>query len=95
MLEPIIIPKLLIHFADFPYAGFVVHRAPNPLVLMRFGTSARQLFARGASAVRLGTVLDTAPPQQVATARRTPSLRCRHMAGGRRLCAPATFRSLE
>jgi hypothetical protein len=59
MLEPMIVPKLLIHLADFPYAGSVVHRAPNPLVLMRFGTSARQLFTRGASAVRLGTVLST------------------------------------
>jgi len=47
MLEPIIIPKLLIHFADFPYMSLVEHWAPNPPDLMRFGTSARQLFTRG------------------------------------------------
>lgn len=59
MLEPMIIPKLLIHLADFPYVSLVEHRAPNPLVLMRFGTSARQLFSRGNCAVRLGMTLGT------------------------------------
>jgi len=72
MLEPIIIPKLLIHFADFPYASFVRHRAPNPLVLMRFGTSARQLFTGGGVAVRLRAMLGTPLRRQVATGRGRP-----------------------
>ena len=76
MLEPIIIPKLLIHFADFPYLGFVWHWAPNPLVLMRFGTNARQLFIRNGCGVRLGVMLGTSSSRQVVTdgSRPVPSL---------------------
>jgi muconolactone delta-isomerase len=59
MLEPIIIPKLLIHFADFPYMSLFAHWAPNPLVLMRFGTSIRQLFIRDNWSVRLCMTLGT------------------------------------
>lgn len=33
-----ILPKLLIHFADFPYQRYLKCRATNPRALMRFGT---------------------------------------------------------
>jgi len=53
MLEPIIIPKLLIYFADFPYMSFVKHRAFNPLILMRFGTNIYYFFIRNNYLMRL------------------------------------------
>lgn len=34
-----ILPKLLIHFADFPYQRYLKCRAANPRALMRFGTT--------------------------------------------------------
>jgi len=39
-----IIPKLLIHFADFPYQHSPTCRAPHPRALMRFGTTDERPF---------------------------------------------------
>lgn len=46
MLEPIILPKLLIYFADFPYLGCITHWATHPWVLLQFGTTSSFLFTR-------------------------------------------------
>jgi len=44
MLEPIILPKLLIYFADFPYLSCLRHWATHPRVLLQFGTTVFRLF---------------------------------------------------
>jgi len=44
MLEPIVLPKLLIYFADFPYLGCLWHWATHPWVLLQFGTTGPFLF---------------------------------------------------
>jgi len=46
MLEPIILPKLLIRLADFPYVGSLAHWATHPRVLLRFGTTGPWLFTK-------------------------------------------------
>jgi len=47
-LEPMILPRLLIHLADFPYEPCLTCRATNPRALMRFGTINPPLFHRAA-----------------------------------------------
>jgi len=47
-LEPMILPRLLIHFADFPYRPSPPCRAANPRALMRFGTTSARPFHRAA-----------------------------------------------
>jgi len=43
-----ILPRLLIHFADFPYRPSLPCRATNPRALMRFGTTSARPFHRAA-----------------------------------------------
>lgn len=47
-----ILPRLLIHFADFPYQRRPSCRTPRPRALMRFGTTSAPPFHRAARVVR-------------------------------------------
>lgn len=59
--EPMILPKLLIQFADFPYRRCLACRAVHPRALMRFGTTGARPFQRAAHVAR-STTLPTSSP---------------------------------
>jgi hypothetical protein len=61
MLEPMILPRLLIHFADFPYRRYPPCRAPNPRALVRFGTTRARPFQRAARVDRCITLPTPVP----------------------------------
>lgn len=56
-----ILPKLLIHFADFPYRPCPACRAAHPRALMRFGTTGARPFHRTAHVARCVTLPTSAP----------------------------------
>ena len=60
--EPMVLPKLPIHFADFPCRRSPPCRAPNPRALMRFGTTSARPFQRAARVAR-STTLPTPSPE--------------------------------
>lgn len=57
-----ILPRLLIYFADFPYRHYPPCRATHPRALMRFGTTCARPFHRAARVARRPT-LPTPPPE--------------------------------
>ena len=56
-----ILPKLLIHFADFPYRLSLPCRAVHPRALMRFGTTGARPFQRAARVARSITLPTPSP----------------------------------
>jgi len=60
-LEPMILPKLLIYFADFPYRPSPPCWALHPRALMRFGTTGARPFQRAAHVVRRATLPTFSP----------------------------------
>lgn len=60
-LEPMILPRLLIHFADFPYRPSPSCRASHPRALMRFGTTSARHFHRAAHLARRITLPKSSP----------------------------------
>lgn len=60
--EPMVLPKLPIHFADFPCRCSPPCWAANPRALMRFGTTGAPPFQRAARVAR-STTLPTPPPE--------------------------------
>lgn len=87
MLEPMILPKLLIHFADFPYRPSPPCRALHPRALMRFGTTDARPFQRAAHVARRITLPTFSPESclrcaaavavRVATQRAVPRISAR------------------
>jgi len=56
-----ILPRLLIHFADFPYRPCPPCRAAHPRALMRFGTTGARPFQRAAHVARRATLPTSSP----------------------------------
>lgn len=56
-----ILPRLLIHFADFPYQPSPPCRAVHPRALMRFGTTGARPFHRAAHVARRATLPTFSP----------------------------------
>jgi len=56
-----ILPRLLIHFADFPYRHSPPCRATHPRALMRFGTTSARPFHRAAHVARRATLPTFSP----------------------------------
>jgi len=56
-----ILPRLLIHFADFPYRRCPPCRAAHPRALMRFGTTSARPFHRAAHVARRATLPTFSP----------------------------------
>lgn len=59
--EPMVLPKLPIHFADFPCRRSPPCRAPHPRALMRFGTTSARPFQRAARVARSITLPTPSP----------------------------------
>ncbi|KAI5163269.1 hypothetical protein NEAUS03_2265 [Nematocida ausubeli] len=90
-----ILPKLLIQFADFPYRRCLPCRAVHPRALMRFGTAGARPFQRAARVVRSITLPTPSPGScprraaavaaRVATQRAVPRVSARLPFGRRRI----------